>query len=157
LEKGIALSRLPVSLLTGFLIVAAMVLPAASAANTAQQDAIAQLNQIRQANGLAQLRASESLFRSSSRYARHMIAADYFGHASRIAASSAFGRVGETLELHSGWKADAGQTIDEWMNSPGHRSVLLSGAYRYVGMGIARGRIGSRLVTVWVAHVGARR
>jgi hypothetical protein len=26
-----------------------------------------------------------------------------------------------------------------------------------VGMGIARGKIGSRLVTVWVAHVGARR
>jgi len=150
------LSRLPVSLLTGFLIVAAMVLPAASAAATPQQDAIDQLNQIRQANGLAQLHASESLFRSSGRYARHMIATDYFGHASRIAASSAFGRVGETLELHSGWKADAAQTIDEWMNSPAHRTVLLSPTYRYVGMGIARGRIGSRLVTVWVAHVGAR-
>ena len=133
-----------------------MVLPAASAAATAQQDAIDQLNQIRQANGLAQLRASESLHRSSSRYARHMIATDYFGHASRIAASSAFGRVGETLELHSGWKADATQTIDEWMNSSEHRAVLLSAAYRYVGMGVARGRIGSNLVTVWVAHVGAR-
>jgi uncharacterized protein YkwD len=151
------LSRLPVSLLTGFLIVAAMVLPAAAAAATAQQDAIDQLNQVRQANGLAQLRASGSLHRSSSRYARHMIAADYFGHASRISASNAFGRVGETLELHSGWKADAAQTIDEWMHSPAHRAVLLSAAYRYVGMGIARGRIGSRLVTVWVAHVGARR
>jgi uncharacterized protein YkwD len=151
------LSRLPVSLLTGFLIVAAMVLPTAAAASTAQQDAIHQLNQIRQANGLAQLRASESLHRSSSRYARHMIAADYFGHASRIAASSAFGRVGETLELHSGWKPDAAQTINEWMNSPEHRAVLLSATYRYVGMGIAHGRLGSRMVTVWVAHVGARR
>ena len=134
-----------------------MVLPAASAAATPQQDAIDQLNQIRQANGLAQLRASESLHRSSSRYARHMIATDYFGHASRIAASSAFGRVGETLELHSGWKPDAAQTIDEWMHSPEHRAVLLSASYRYVGMGTARGRLGSRLVTVWVAHVGARR
>jgi uncharacterized protein YkwD len=151
------LSRLPVSLLTGLLIVAATILPAASAAADAQSDAIAQLNQIRQAHGLTALRSSESLHRSSSRYAKHMIDADYFGHASRIAASSAFGRVGETLELHSGWNADAGQTIDEWMNSPGHRAVLLSSSYRWVGMGIARGRIGSRLVTVWVAHVGARR
>jgi uncharacterized protein YkwD len=151
------LSRLPVSLLTGLLIVAATILPAASAAADAQSDAIAQLNQIRQAHGLTALRSSESLHRSSSRYAKHMIDADYFGHASRIAASSAFGRVGETLELHSGWNADAGQTIAEWMNSPGHRAVLLSSSYRWVGMGIARGRIGSRLVTVWVAHVGARR
>jgi uncharacterized protein YkwD len=151
------LSRLPVSLLTGLLIVAATVLPAAPAAASAQQDAIAQLNQIRHASGLGQLRRSGSLNRSATRYAKHMIAADYFGHASRIAASSAFDRVGETLELHSGWKPDASQTIDEWMNSPSHRAVLLSGSYRYVGMGVARGRIGSQLVTVWVAHVGARR
>jgi uncharacterized protein YkwD len=151
------LSRLPVSLLTGFLIVAATVLPAASAAASAQQDAIDQLNQIRQASGLTQLRASESLHRSSTRYANHMIDTDYFGHATRIAASSAFGRLGETLELHSGWQADASQTIDEWMNSPAHRAVLLSASFRYVGMGIARGRLGSKLVTVWVAHVGARR
>jgi uncharacterized protein YkwD len=151
------LSRLPVSLLTGLLIAAATVLPAASATASPQGDAIAQLNRIRQANGLRELRASESLHRSSTRYARHMIAAHYFGHASRIAASGAFGRVGETLELHSGWTADPAATISEWMNSPSHRVVLMSGAYRYVGMGIARGRIGSRLVTVWVAHVGSRR
>jgi len=157
LEKGIALSRLPVALLTGFLIAAATVLPAASAAASVQDDAIDKLNHIRQGNGLPTLRASESLFRSSTRYAEHMIDSDYFGHASRIAASSAFGRVGETLELHSGWKADPARTIDEWMSSPGHRAVLLSGSYRWVGMGVAHGRLGSRPVTVWVAHVGARR
>jgi uncharacterized protein YkwD len=149
------LRRLPVSLLTGLLI-AATVLPAASAAASVQDDAIDKLNSIRQANGLPSLRASQSLHRSSTHYARHMIDADYFGHASRIAASSAFGRVGETLELHSGWKADPAQTINEWMNSPTHRAVLLSSSYRWVGMGIARGKIGSRQVTVWVAHVGAR-
>jgi len=148
------LSRLPVALLTGFLIAAVVALPAAA---SPQQDAISQLNQVRHANGLSSLRASGSLFRSSTRYAQHMIDADYFGHASRIAASSAFGRIGETLELHSGWKPDPARTIDEWMNSPGHRAVLMSGAYSWVGMGIARGKIGSRLVTVWVAHVGARR
>jgi len=151
------LRRLPVSLLTGFLIAAAVVLPAASAAANPQQDAIDQLNQIRQANGLPELRASDSLHRSSTKYARHMIDTDYFGHATRIAVSSQFGRAGETLELHSGFNADPAQTITEWMNSPTHRAVLLSSSYRWVGMGIARGRIGSRAVTVWVAHVGARR
>jgi uncharacterized protein YkwD len=148
------LRRLPVSLLTGLLISAVVALPAAA---SPQQDAINQLNQQREASGLPALRASDSLERSSTRYARRMIATDYFGHASHIAASSAFGRIGETLELHAGWKADPAQTISAWMNSPGHRAVLMSGAYGWVGMGIARGKIGSRPVTVWVAHVGARR
>ena len=103
------------------------------------------------------LQASESLHRSSTKYARRMIETDYFGHASRIAASSAFGRIGETLALNDGWRADPTQTISAWMNSSGHRAVLMSSAYRWVGMGIARGKIGSKLVTVWVAHVGARR
>jgi uncharacterized protein YkwD len=154
LEKGIALSRLPVTLLTGLLIAAAVAVPAAA---SPQRDAISQLNEVRASNGLSALRASGSLARSASRYARRMIQTDYFGHSSSIAASSAFGRLGETLELHSGWTPNPSQTITEWMNSPGHRAVLMSGAYRWVGMGIARGKIGSRLVTVWVAHVGARR
>jgi uncharacterized protein YkwD len=148
------LSRLPVSLLTGFLIAAVVALPAAA---SPQDDAISQLNQLRQASGLPALQASESLHRSSTKYARRMIDTDYFGHASRIAASSAFGRIGETLALHDGWRADPAQTISAWMNSSGHRAVLMSSAYRWVGMGIARGKMGSKPVTVWVAHVGARR
>jgi uncharacterized protein YkwD len=150
------LRRLPVSL-TGFLIAAATFLQAAPAMATPQQDAIDQLNEVRQANGLPLLRVSDSLHRSSTKYARHMVATDYFGHATRIAVSSEFGRAGETLELHSGWNADPTGTVTEWMGSPTHRTVLLSSSYRWVGMGIARGRIGSRVVTVWVAHVGARR
>jgi uncharacterized protein YkwD len=148
------LSRLPVSLLTGLLVAAVVAVPAAA---SPQGHAISQLNEIRAANGLPALRASSSLHRSSTRYARRMIRSDYFGHSSRIAASSAFGRLGETLELHSGWRADPVRAIGGWMNSPGHRSVLLSRAYRWVGMGVARGRLGSEPVTVWVAHVGARR
>jgi uncharacterized protein YkwD len=152
LEKGIALSRLPVFVLTG-LIAAAIAGPAAAAPS---HDAIDQLNDIRRSNGLAPLRQSPSLDRSSTRYARQMIRADFFGHSARIAVGSQFERSGETLALHDGWAAQAGQTITSWMNSPGHRAVLLSSRFRWVGMGLARGRIGSRLVTVWVAHVGAR-
>ena len=150
--------RLPVSLLTGLLIAVAVVLPAAPAAASAQQDAIDQLNQVRQANGLAPLRASESLHRSSTRYARQMIDTDYFGHASRIAASSAVRPCSaRRWSCMRAGKPIPAQTIDEWMNSPAHRAVLLSASFRWVGMGIARGRLGSKLVTVWVAHVGARR
>jgi uncharacterized protein YkwD len=86
-----------------------------------------------------------------------MVQANYFGHASRIAVSSQFGRAGETLELHSGWEPEPGLAIDGWMNSSTHRAVLLSSQFRWVGMGIARGRNSNGPYTVWVAHVGARR
>jgi uncharacterized protein YkwD len=149
------LRRLPVAFLTGLLIAA--LLPAAPAAANAQRDAIDQLNKIRRSHGLAELRASRSLHRSSTRYARHMVNTDYFGHASRIAVGSQFGRAGETLELHSGWQPEPGLAISGWMNSPSHRAVLLSSEFKWVGMGIARGRNGNGPYTVWVAHVGARR
>ena len=86
-----------------------------------------------------------------------MVQTNYFGHASRIAVSSRFGHAGETLELHSGWQPEPGLAIDGWMNSPTHRAVLLSSAFRWVGMGIARGSNSNGAYTVWVAHVGARR
>ena len=148
--------RLPVSLLTGLLVAAATVIPAGPASADAQGDAIDQLNQVRRSHGLAPLRSSLSLHRSSTRYARQMMKRGYFGHRSRIAVSSQFGRAGETLALSAGWQAQPGRTVSNWMNSPAHRAVLLSSRFRWVGMGIARGRNSSGPVTFWVAHVGAR-
>jgi uncharacterized protein YkwD len=150
-------SRLPVSALTGLLVAIATLVPAAPAAADAQGHAIDQLNQIRASNGMSALRSSPTLDRSATRYARQMLRTDHFGHASRIAVSSDFESAGETLAMHDGWAPQPGRTIGSWMNSPGHRAVLLSSRFRWVGMGLARGRIGSQPVTVWVAHVGARR
>lgn len=143
-------------MLTGLVLVLSL-LPAAEAAANAQRDAIDQLNTIRRAHGLAPLRPSRSLHRSSTRYARHLTATNYFGHGARIAVGAQFGRAGETLELHSGWRPEPSLAVSGWMNSPTHRAVLLSSQFRWVGMGTARGRNGSGPYTVWVAHVGARR
>jgi uncharacterized protein YkwD len=150
------LRRLPVAVLTGLVLLLTL-LPAAEAAANAQTEAIEQLNKIRSAHGLATLRPSRSLHRSSTRYARHLASTDYFGHASRIAVGAQFGRAGETLELHSGWRPEPSLAISGWMNSAPHRGVLLSSQFRWVGMGIARGRNSNGPYTVWVAHVGARR
>ena len=147
--------RLPVAVLTGLVIAA--LLPAAPAAANAQRDAIDQLNKIRRSHGLSALRPSRSLHRSSTRYADHIVSTGYFGHESRIAVSSAFGRAGETLEMHSGWQPEPSLAIQGWMNSPTHRAVLLSSQFKWVGMGIAKGRNASGAYTVWVAHVGAKR
>jgi uncharacterized protein YkwD len=136
---------------------AALLLPALpAAASEAERDAIDELNEVRRANGVAPLRVSESLSRSSGRYARRMLRHDFFGHGARIDVAGEFRSAGETLAWHSGWNARPRRTVSRWMASPGHRAVLLSPRFRWVGMGLARGRLGSRVATTWVAHVGSR-
>jgi uncharacterized protein YkwD len=134
----------------------AMLLPSSAAAGGAEQQAIEALNDVRRANGLAPLRESESLNRSSGQYARKMLRHDFFGHGPSIDVAGAFRSAGETLAYHTGPGAQPRRTISRWMNSPGHRAVLLSPGFQWVGMGMARGTLGSSGVTMWVAHVGSR-
>jgi uncharacterized protein YkwD len=134
----------------------AMLLPSSAAAAPAESEAIDALNDVRRAHGLAPLRVSESLNRSSGEYARRMLRHDFFGHGPSIDVAGRFRSAGETLAYHTGWDAQPRRTIARWMNSPGHRAVLLSPGFRWVGMGVARGRLGSSIATTWVAHVGSR-
>jgi uncharacterized protein YkwD len=125
-----------------------MSLPSASIAADAEREAIESLNQTRRAHGLRPLHVSQRLGRSSNRYARRMLRHDFFGHGARAGG-------GETIAWHSGWNSQPRRTIRRWMASPGHRAVLLSPAFRRVGMGMARGRLGSRVATMWVARVAS--
>jgi uncharacterized protein YkwD len=42
------------------------------------------------------------------------------------------------------------------MNSPPHRALILSPGFRWLGAGIARGRLTGRRATTWVLHFGGR-
>jgi uncharacterized protein YkwD len=132
-----------------------MLLPASAAAD-AENEAIDALNDMRRANGAPALRVSEGLNRSAGAYARRMIELDFFGHGPSIDVAAGFRSAGETLAWHSGWDAEPRRTVARWMDSPGHRAVLMSPSYRWVGVGLAKGRLGSRAATTWVAHVGSR-
>jgi uncharacterized protein YkwD len=139
---------------------AALLCPAAAsgadAGVSAEAQAIESLNQIRESRGLARLRASNSLAHSANAYARYMLVNDFFGHQARIRVAGRFHTVGETLAWHSGWQAGPRRTVRQWMASPPHRAVLLSPAFRLVGMGMERGRLDDSATTMWVAHVGRR-
>jgi uncharacterized protein YkwD len=147
--------RIP-ALMAGAVTASALLLPSSAAAGGAERAAIGELNDVRRANGLAPLRVSGSLNRSSGHYARKMLRHDFFGHGPRIDVAGNFRSAGETLAYHTGWNAQPRRTIARWMNSPGHRAVLLSPRFRWVGMGVARGRLGGSIATTWVAHVGSR-
>jgi uncharacterized protein YkwD len=131
-----------------------LVLPLPAAAQPQNHRVIRVVNQYRQAHGLAPLRPSYSLWRSSRSYAKRMMLGDYFGHASRIAMSPRFSLRGENLALWDGWRLRYRHVVRGWMRSPGHRAILLEPRYRYIGVGRCRGRMGRRLATTWVLHAG---
>jgi uncharacterized protein YkwD len=133
-----------------------LLLPSSAAAGGAEREAIDTLNDMRRAGGLPSLRVSDDLNRSSGAYARRMLRLDFFGHGPSIDVAGGFRSAGETLAWHSGWKAHPRKTVARWMASPGHRAVLMSPGFRWVGVGLARGRLSGRVVTTWVAHVGSR-
>ena len=117
---------------------------------------IEKVNEIRRSSGLPTMRVSEELIGSSRGYARYMLKHDYFGHLASIHAGGDFQSLGETLAWHSGWRNRVRATVSRWMASPPHRAVLMSPTFRFIGAGRARGKMGSRRATAWVAQVGAR-
>jgi uncharacterized protein YkwD len=60
---------------------------------------------------------------------------------------------GEIIEWHTGGAGMVGRTVNEWLNSPGHREVML-GHYRRAGVGKAVGYFDGQLSTIWVVRFG---
>lgn len=118
------------------------------------RDVVAKVNDYRSAHGLKKLRISPSLSRSAYAYSQHLLRVDRFGHAARIQASSRFNLLGENLAFRWGWRSSARIPVRAWIRSAQHRSLMLSNRFRYIGVGRAVGRYGSRRATVWVLHAG---
>ena len=112
------------------------------------------INEVRRAHGLATLHYSPSLGRSSSKFSRRLLRTGRFTHAARIMTSSRFSSLGEILARTRGWSIRRRQTLRYWLGSPRHRSVLLSGSFRHVGAGRARGHFGSTRAVVWTIQLG---
>lgn len=149
-------SILLAAMLACLLAVPSSAVPSPAAAASESRLMAAEINLKRSQYGLPPLRASSSLNRSSARYARHIMRSSRFSHAARIRASRSFSGLGEVLSLRRGWRARIRRTVGLWMRSPGHRSVLLSTRYRWLGSGRVRGRFGGTRTTAWVVQVGRR-
>lgn len=122
----------------------------------ATESMLAKINQIRRAHGLRALHQSGSLTRSATRFSRHLMRTNTFGHASHIEASRRFARLGEVLAIHSGRSSAVGWTVSSWMNSPPHRAILLSPAFTSVGFGRTYGRFRGHRANIWVGQLGHR-
>jgi uncharacterized protein YkwD len=127
---------------------------AATAASSAQVGSAVRclVNARRTAHGLRALRASGDLRRAAKLHAADMVRRRYFAHVSpeggtvaqrvkRTGYLSGARRwaLGENIGWGSGATASAGAIVNAWMNSPGHRAVILDRRFGEVGLGIARG------------------
>ena len=149
--------RLACVCLLAYLLLAAPAAPAPVAHKASVDKMVAKLNAVRARHGLGPLRASPSLTSSAGHFARWMVAHDYFGHRGGVSANHGrFSRLGEAIAMHSGRKLGVGLTVRSWLRSPTHRAVVLTRSMRWVGVGVARGRVGSRRAVIWVLQTGGR-
>jgi uncharacterized protein YkwD len=120
----------------------------------AEEQMLDAINEVRAEHGLYPLRRSESLGDSARRYSHWLMANDTFRHLDRIQASSRFSMLGEALAMHSGRRFGVRRTVDQWLNSPPHRALVLTSVMRWAGAGVTRGRFGASSATMWVLHLG---
>ena len=125
------------------------------------------INRQRTKHGLARVRSTRRLARAADYHSWEMLDANYFAHESRNGGSfdariSRFthkNALGETLAMIGGrcGRGSARRIVGMWMNSPGHRAILLSGTYRLVGVGVRSGSLGSTKACVITADFGSKR
>ena len=64
--------------------------------------------------------------------------------------------MGETIAWGSGGRATPASIVRSWLNSPGHRAILLDGRYKDLGVGIALGAPGHGDGATFTGDFGAR-
>ena len=110
------------------------------------------INSARRRNGLRPYRRNFKLTRAATRHSRSMVRRDYFSHdgpggttpGERIARTGYFAGTsarawGENIAAGVRRSGSPLAIFRAWMGSPGHRAMILSGTFRHLGIGIARG------------------
>ena len=159
-ERDHRLMRSPVRrpVLIGLVVaLAAGLLPLASVAATtgagvsvasAEQTALSLTNARRSNAGLITLRADARLFALARERAEYMARTDTFSHTQSdgtnvfdmlSADGIAWYGAGEIIAWNTAAALDYSATyaVKGWMDSPGHRAIIMSTGYNYVGFGLA--------------------
>jgi uncharacterized protein YkwD len=124
------------------------------------------INRQRSKHGLSALRSSRRLAKAADFHSWEMLDANYFAHESRdggpfdvrVRRFARHKALGETLAMLGGCgRKAAGRVVRMWMNSPGHRAILLSSSYRRVGIGKRTGDLGGNRACLVTADFGSKR
>jgi uncharacterized protein YkwD len=123
-----------------------------AAPELARQALVCEIARVRAKRDLRQLDRDERLAKAARRHAADMVDRHYFSHYSPGGADVAdrarrtgyarracSWRLGEVLAWGVGGRSTAAGTIRAWMDSPGHRRILISTRYSDLGVGTVAG------------------
>jgi uncharacterized protein YkwD len=103
-------------------------------------------NQRRASRGLAPLKVDARLAQAAEAHSADMLRHGYFAHDdargtwdARIRRYVKRSEVGEILSFGSGEYATPAGMVQTWMQSPEHRTIILTPEFRRVGLGVATG------------------
>jgi uncharacterized protein YkwD len=164
--------RLP-AFLACSVVVCCLILPARPAnavaagprLDSTERKVIRLVNQIRARHGLRRLKVSPALAAAAGVHSGDMVARDFFSHSSsdgtsmstRVHRYTSARWVGENLAIITRrHRVSARRVVLMWMNSPGHRRVLLARNSRRVGVGRCTGRFGAVPAAVFTADFASR-
>jgi uncharacterized protein YkwD len=128
--------------------------PVAAPATAGASTVTGLINRVRMHHGLRPLRPLSALRNSSHAWARRMMSYGFFAHASRPAVARRFHIFGENIGITFG-RTSPVRIVRMWMHSPPHRTLILSGTWRYIGAGSVGGTWqGHRHARTWVLRFG---
>ena len=123
-----------------------------------ERTVIRAINRARSSYGLHRLLAGRRLARAADAHTRNMLRSNFFSHGAfsrRVHRYVHFRSIGETIAMTS--HCSARTVVRMWLNSPGHRAVLLSRRFRRVGVGRRLGRLGATRACIFTADFASRR
>ena len=124
------------------------------------------INRERARHDLAKVRSNRRLARAADFHSWEMLDADYFAHESRdgspfherVRRYVSYRTIGETLAMVGRCgKGSARRIVRMWMNSPGHRAILLSSTFRRVGLGKRTGDYGGNRACMVTADFASKK
>lgn len=164
---------LAMAAVAAFLAVPALAATSTQAMPELDRGVVAAVNAVRAEHGLRPVRLSRHLAAAAGAHSREMLRVGYFEHESangeefwkrveRYYGSNGYARwqVGETLLWYSP-DVTAAAAVDAWMHSPPHRKIILTPAFRELGVASlhtpsAPGSYAGDEVTVITADFGLR-
>jgi uncharacterized protein YkwD len=131
--RAVALARR--GLLAAVLVIAVLPCPAQARDHTTSS-MLRAMNSVRHAHNLPSLHVNRALARAARSHSSEMARSGLFSHGAfeqRLRSYTSSRVVGENLA----WMQDCNghQAVDMWLNSPPHRQIMLSRAFRRVGVG----------------------
>ena len=114
-------------------VAVAVAAPAQAAPTEMESRLVERINDIRASHGLRQLRVGQKLSQGARSWSRHLVRRDSFHHASLRSGT------GEIIAWGTcSWFRPA-QAVRMWLNSSGHRALIMRPGFRVIGTGWNRG------------------